>query len=125
LPKILELSKPFPLLEYLRGKGAKIILISHLGRPAGKRDLKYSLAPIAEVLSQRFGGVKFLKKTIGSDVEAQTKSLQEGEALLLENLRFSKKRKKMIWSSLVLFLSWEIFLSRKGFLSAIENMLQW
>jgi len=83
-----------PLLEYLRGKGAKIILISHLGRPGGKRDLKYSLAPVAEVLSQRFGGVRFLKKTIGSEVETQTKSLQEGEALLLENLRFFKEEEE-------------------------------
>lgn len=80
-----------PLLEYLRNKGAKIILISHLGRPEGKKDPKYSLKPVADVLWQLVGGVKFMRETIGSNVEAQTKSLKDGEILVLENLRFFKE----------------------------------
>ncbi len=83
--------KTIPLLEYLRDKGAKIILISHLGRPDGKRDLRYSLKPVADVLWQLVGGVKFITETIGSSVEAQTKKLKDGEILLLENLRFFKE----------------------------------
>jgi phosphoglycerate kinase len=80
-----------PLLEYLRAKGAKIILISHLGRPEGKKDPKYSLKPVADVLWQLVGGVKFMRETVGSGVEAQTKTLKDGEILVLENLRFFKE----------------------------------
>lgn len=86
-----RIAQTVPLLEYLRDKGAKIILISHLGRPDGKRDLRYSLKPVADVLWQLVGGVKFMNKTIGSDVEAQTNKLKDGEIILLENLRFFKE----------------------------------
>ena len=86
-----RIAQTVPLLEYLRDKGAKIILISHLGRPDGKKDLRYSLKPIADVLWQLVGGVKFMKETVGGNVEAQTKNLKDGEILLLENLRFFKE----------------------------------
>jgi phosphoglycerate kinase len=80
-----------PLLNYLRDKGAKIILISHLGDPGGKRDLKYTLRPVAQKLWQLLGGVKFVNNTIGIKVEAQTNLLKEGEIVFLENLRFFKE----------------------------------
>ena len=80
-----------PLLNYLRDKGAKIILISHLGDPKGKKDLKYSLKPVAQKLWQLLGGVKFINETIGTKVEIQTNLLKEGEIAFLENLRFYKE----------------------------------
>ncbi|MDD3170553.1 MAG: phosphoglycerate kinase [Candidatus Paceibacterota bacterium] len=86
-----RIAQTVPLLEHLRDKGAKIILISHLGRPDGKRDLRYSLKPVADALWQLVGGVKFMNETIGRDVEAQTNKLKDGEILLLENLRFFKE----------------------------------
>lgn len=82
-----------PLLKYLRSKGAKIIIISHLGDPKGK-DLKYSLRPVAERLWQLIGGVKFINETIGTKVEIQTNLLKEGEIAFLENLRFYKEEEK-------------------------------
>lgn len=80
-----------PLLNYLREKGARIVLISHLGDPKGMKDPKYSLRPVAEKLWDLIGGVKFINETIGTKVELQTTLLKEGEILLLENLRFYKE----------------------------------
>ncbi|MDD3292708.1 MAG: phosphoglycerate kinase [Candidatus Pacebacteria bacterium] len=83
-----------PLLNYLRSKGAKIVLISHLGDPKGKKDSKYSLRPVAERLWQLMGGVKFINETIGTKVEIQTNLLKEGEVAFLENLRFYKEEEE-------------------------------
>jgi 3-phosphoglycerate kinase len=80
-----------PLLNYLREKGARIVLISHLGDPKGIKDPKYSLRPVAEKLWELIGGVKFINEAIGTKVELQTTLLKEGEILLLENLRFYKE----------------------------------
>lgn len=82
-----------PLLKYLRSKGAKIVIISHLGDPKGK-DPKYSLRPVAERLWQLIGGVKFINQTIGTKVEIQTNLLKEGEIAFLENLRFYEEELK-------------------------------
>ena len=83
-----------PLLNYLRNKGAKIVLISHLGDPKGKKDPKCSLRPVAERLWQLMGGVKFINETIGTKVEIQTNLLKEGEVAFLENLRFYKEEEE-------------------------------
>lgn len=80
-----------PLLNYLREKGARIVLISHLGDPKGVKDPKYSLRPVAEKLWELIGGVKFINEAVGTKVELQTTLLKEGEILLLENLRFYKE----------------------------------
>ncbi|HEY0704840.1 MAG TPA: phosphoglycerate kinase [Candidatus Acidoferrales bacterium] len=78
-----------PTLRLAIEKGARIVLASHLGRPKGKVDLKYTLAPVAKKLEELLGQpVKFAADCVGSDAEAQSKSLREGEVLLLENVRF-------------------------------------
>jgi phosphoglycerate kinase len=79
-----------PTIEYLLDANAKIILMSHLGRPEGK-DSKYSLAPVAKRLSRYIGKeVKMASECIGEEVEKDVERLHGGEVLLLENLRFHK-----------------------------------
>jgi len=84
-----------PTLRFVMEAGGKIILASHLGRPKGKRDPKYSLAPVAERLSQLTGEkVGFAKDCIGEEVQKQIEGMREGEVLLLENLRFHPEEEK-------------------------------
>lgn len=81
-----------PTLEYLlEQKAAKIILISHLGRPEGKKSEELSLMPTAKCLAGLLPGktVRFINETIGDDVKAAVNDLPEGGILMLENLRFS------------------------------------
>lgn len=76
-------------VSYAIKEGAKVIVCSHLGRPDGKRDLDYSLAPVAKVMSQILSiPVKLAPDCIGAQVTALANALQNGEVLLLENLRF-------------------------------------
>jgi phosphoglycerate kinase len=76
-------------LRHLRRNDARIVIMSHLGRPDGKRDPKLSLKPVAERLSAKLGvAVKFADDCIGRPIEAQTQALKDGEVMLLENLRF-------------------------------------
>jgi phosphoglycerate kinase len=78
-----------PTIRYLIGQDARVILASHLGRPKGKPDPKYSLKPAAERLSQLLGQrVAFAEDCIGPKVEAAVGALKPGQVLLLENLRF-------------------------------------
>ena len=75
--------------------GGRVILASHLGRPKGKRDLRYSLAPVAERLSQLLGKrVGLAKDCIGEEVQKQIEGMKEGEVLLLENLRYHPEEEK-------------------------------
>lgn len=84
----LRIRASLPTLEYLREQGAaKIILISHLGRPDGV-DEKYSLKPVAEVLNSLIGNTTFVPAVSGTEVEKAVASLKDGGILLLENLRF-------------------------------------
>lgn len=78
-----------PTIRYLTERGAKVILMSHLGRPKGKRDEKFSLRPIAQHLSELLGQqVKFADDCVGEVAEQAVAALQPGEVSLLENLRF-------------------------------------
>ena len=78
-----------PTLEYARDRKARLILASHLGRPTGKVKPEFSLAPVAEMLSEIFGQeVALAPNCVGEQVEKQVAALQPGQALLLENLRF-------------------------------------
>jgi phosphoglycerate kinase len=78
-----------PTITYLSEKGAKVILMSHLGRPKGERKPEFSLKPVAEDLKTRFGEkVSFTDDCIGEMVEQAVSSLQDGYILLLENLRY-------------------------------------
>ena len=78
-----------PTIRYLLDHDAAVILMSHLGRPKGKVDPKYSLKPVAERLSELLGQpVALAPDCVGPEVTTQAKALQPGQALLLENLRF-------------------------------------
>jgi phosphoglycerate kinase len=76
-------------LSELLDAGAAVIAVSHLGRPDGKRDMKYSLAPVAKRLSELLGRpIAFATDTIGDSADAVAGSLESGQIALLENLRF-------------------------------------
>jgi phosphoglycerate kinase len=84
-----RLRASLPSIQYLLDQGAAVILMSHLGRPKGKVDPKYSLKPIAARLSELLGKpVPLAPDCVGPEVEAMARALQPGEVLLLENLRF-------------------------------------
>lgn len=76
-----------PTIRFLRDAGAKVILCSHLGRPKGERNPKYSLEPVAKYLNSQFP-TNFALDCIGVEAEGAAEALQDGEVLLLENLRF-------------------------------------
>jgi phosphoglycerate kinase len=83
-------------LTELAGKGAKVIALSHFGRPKGKRESSMSLAPIARALSTTLGGrqVAFAEDCIGEPARAVVERLKDGEMALLENLRFHAGEEK-------------------------------
>jgi phosphoglycerate kinase len=81
-----------PTIEYAVQQGGRVVLASHLGRPKGERVEKYSLRPVAEHLSSLLGKqVGFAVDCIGDEVKAMVDALDNGEVLLLENLRFHKE----------------------------------
>jgi len=84
-----------PTIRFVSEAGGKVILASHLGRPKGKKDLKFSLAPIAERLSLLLGKkVALVIDCVGEEVQKQIEGMKEGEVLLLENLRFHPEEEK-------------------------------
>jgi phosphoglycerate kinase len=84
-----------PTIRFVIEAGGKAILASHLGRPKGKKDPKFSLAPVAERLSQVLGKkVALATDCIGEEVQKQIEGMKEGEILLLENLRFHPEEEK-------------------------------
>ena len=84
-----------PTIELLRKAGARVVLASHLGRPKGGPDPRYSLRPVAARLSQLVGEtVALAPDCIGSTVETQARALRPGGLLLLENLRFHPEEEK-------------------------------
>lgn len=84
-----------PTIKYLLEHQAAVILCSHLGRPKGEFKMKYSLAPVAERLSELLGQeVKLAKDVIGPDAKEKAAALQPGQAMLLENVRFHKEEEK-------------------------------
>ena len=79
-------------IKYLLENNAKVILCSHLGRPKGEFKKEFSLAPIAAELSKLLGKeVKLAKDVIGEDAQTLVNNLSEGEAILLENVRFHRE----------------------------------
>jgi len=80
-----------PTIKHILNGGGAVIMMSHLGRPEGKRDPEASLKPVAKRLSELLGRkVVFADDCIGPDVAAKAKTLKSGECMLLENLRFHK-----------------------------------
>lgn len=85
----LRIRAALPTIAYLREHGAKVILCSHLGRPKGKPDDKYRLAPVAKRLSELLGApVAMARDCVGPEAEGAAGALQQGDVLLLENVRF-------------------------------------
>ena len=79
-----------PTLNLLIHAGARVVVVSHLGRPQGAPDAKYSLAPVAQRLSELLGkAVTFASDTVGSSAAEAVDGLADGEVVLLENLRFN------------------------------------
>jgi phosphoglycerate kinase len=85
-----------PTIEYLTKRGAKLILMSHLGRPTSDRDSRHSLRPVAKRLSEimSVNKVRFASDCIGPYVQKQIDEMNMGDTLLLENLRFHKEEEK-------------------------------
>ncbi len=84
-----RLRASLPSIQYVLGKGASLVLMSHLGRPDGQKLAKASLAPVAVKLSELLGKpVEFLDDCVGPEVEKACAALKPGEVALLENLRF-------------------------------------
>lgn len=78
-----------PTINYLLEKGASVVVMSHFGRPKGKKNPEFSMAPIAKRFSELLGKpVVLAKDVIGSEVAAQVAALKKGDVLLLENVRF-------------------------------------
>ena len=84
-----------PTIKYLLDHGAKVVLASHLGRPKNGPEAKFSLKPVAERLNELLGGkVTMANDVIGEDAQAKVAALKNGEAVLLENVRFHKEEEK-------------------------------
>jgi len=96
-----RIRETLPTIEYALRHGAKLILVSHLGRPKGKPDPKYSLKPVAErlriLLDERMGrgqNVGFSPDCIGMQATEMANQLERGQTLLLENVRYHAEEEK-------------------------------
>src|SRR5258708_14811724 len=90
-----RIRETLPTLRLAIQRGARLILASHLGRPKGGPDLKYSLAPAAKKLQELLGNpVAFALDCVGPGAEGQSKALRDGEVLVLENVRFHPEEEK-------------------------------
>jgi phosphoglycerate kinase len=84
-----RIAESLPTIKTLLEKNVRLVIASHLGRPDGKRDKAFSLKPVAESLQNLLGReVKFVDDCIGPEAEAAVQSLEPGQVLLLENVRF-------------------------------------
>src|ERR1700681_2608879 len=80
-----RIRETLPTLEYARSRGARLVLASHLGRPKGKADPKYSLRPVAAKLAELLGvSVEFASDCVGADAEAKSRALTDGGVPLPE-----------------------------------------
>lgn len=90
-----RINAALPTIQYLLENGAAVILCSHLGRPKGEFNMKYSLAPVADRLKELFPGkVTFAEDVIGPSAQAAVANIKSGDIVLLENLRFHAEEEK-------------------------------
>ena len=90
-----RIDRTVPSLEELAGKGAKVIVLSHLGRPKGKKNLEFTQKPVAEALAAALGKpVAFAPDCIGPEAKAVVDALKPGEFAMLENVRFYAEEEK-------------------------------
>ncbi|HEY3056099.1 MAG TPA: phosphoglycerate kinase [Thermoanaerobaculia bacterium] len=90
-----RIEETMPTLNVLRDRGAALVIASHLGRPKGKHDEKYSLKPIRDRLSKMLNlSVQWVDDCVGVDAEEKAAALKTGEVLLVENLRFHPGEEK-------------------------------
>ena len=90
-----RINAALPTIKYLLEHKAAVILCSHLGRPKGEFNMKYSLAPVAKYLSQALGQeVKMASDVVGESAKSIAASLKDGEVELIENVRFHKEEEK-------------------------------
>jgi len=90
-----RIQKTLPTIRNLIKRKARVILMSHLGRPKGKKDPLYTLEPVAERLSKLLKtSVTFVKDCIGAEAEKKTSALKNGSVALLENVRFYAEEEK-------------------------------
>ena len=90
-----RINAALPTIKYLLDHKAAVILCSHLGRPKGEFNMKYSLAPVAKRLSEKLGfEVKLAKDVIGPDAKKLAAEVEPGKAILLENVRFHAEEEK-------------------------------
>ncbi|TFB57969.1 phosphoglycerate kinase [Cryobacterium sp. Hz7] len=79
-----------PTIKALIEQGARVVIVSHLGRPKGAPEAKYSLAPVADRLGELLGAdVAFATDTVGASAQAAVAALTDGDVVVLENLRFN------------------------------------
>ncbi|MBQ2747215.1 MAG: phosphoglycerate kinase [Firmicutes bacterium] len=93
----IRITSALPTINYLIENDAKVILMSHLGRPEGEANMKYTLLPVAERLTELLGKeVKFISapEVVSEEVKAAALALTEGDVMLLENVRFRKEETK-------------------------------
>src|ERR1700730_11874809 len=90
-----RIRETLPTLRLAIERGARLVLASHLGRPKGTRNEKYSLKPAAKKLEELLGKhIEFSDECVGGEAEAKSKSLKDGDVLLLENVRFHGEEEK-------------------------------
>ena len=92
-----RINAALPTIKYLLDNNAAVILCSHLGRPKGEFNMKYSLAPVAKRLSEKLGfEVKLAEDVIGPSAKQLAAEVEPGKAVLLENVRFHKEEEKNV-----------------------------
>ncbi|HUN62979.1 MAG TPA: phosphoglycerate kinase [Candidatus Sulfotelmatobacter sp.] len=90
-----RIRETLPTLKVAIEKGGRLVLASHLGRPKGGPDPKYSLKPVAKKLEELLGKpVAFAADCVGAEAEAKSKALKDGDVLVLENVRFHPQEEK-------------------------------
>ncbi len=90
-----RIREALPTIKYLSEHGAKVVLCSHMGRPKGEFNMKYSLAPVAARLSELLGKeIALASDVIGEDAKAKAAALKDGDIMLIENVRFHKEEEK-------------------------------